>query len=89
MTQSIKVTVKPHFRGEYRLEYDGKYISLFGLDTRYEGFRFSDNQPIWYEERLLIPIVAEVRNAKPEITEITETYILVTFKTKESSKTSK
>ena len=83
MRESIKVSIKPHFGGEYRLEYDGKYISLFGLDTRYEGFRFSDDQPIWYEERLLMPIVEEVRNARPKITEVTESYILITFNTKE------
>ena len=74
---------KSEIGGEYRLEYDGKYISLFGLDTRYEGFRFSDEEPIWYEEQVLIPIVEEIRNARPEITETTESYILITFNTKE------
>ena len=79
----VNVFIKPHFGGEYRLEYDGKYVSLFGLDTRYDGFRFSDEQPVWYEERLLVPIVAEVRNAKPSIKEVTEKYILVDLNTKE------
>lgn len=83
MKESTKVPIEPHFGGEYRLEYDGKYISLFGLDTRYEGFRFSNDQPICYEEMLLIPIVEEVRNATPKITEVTEMYILITFNTKE------
>jgi len=41
------------------------------------GFRFSDDQPIWYEEMVLIGCVLEVRNATPIIKEVTDTEIVV------------
>ena len=73
----IRIPIKHHFAGDYRLEYDGKYITLFGKDSRYEGFRFSDEQPIWYEEMVLIGCVFEVRGANPTIREVTDTEIIV------------
>jgi len=73
----IRIPIKPHFAGDYRLEYDGKYIALYGKDNRYEGFRFSDEQPIWYDEMVLIGCVLEVRKATPTIKEVTDTEIVV------------
>ena len=73
----IRIPIEPHFAGDYTLEYDGKYITLFGKDNRYEGFRFSDDQPIWYEEMVLIGCVLEVRKATPTIKEVTDTEIMV------------
>ena len=73
----IRIPIEPHFAGDYRLEYDSKYIILFGKDNRYEGFRFSDDQPIWYEEMVLISCVLEVRKATPTIKEVTDTEIVV------------
>jgi len=73
----IRIPIEPHFAGGYRLEYDSKYITLFGKDKNYEGFRFSDDQPIWYEEMVLISCVLEVRNATPTIKEVTDTEIVV------------
>jgi len=48
-TTIISVPIEQHFAGGYRLEYDGKYITLFGKDNRHEQFRFSDDQEIFYE----------------------------------------
>ncbi len=73
----IHIPIEPHFAGDYRLEYDSKYITLFGKDNRYEGFRFSDEQPIWYEEMVLISCVLEVRKATPTIKKVTDKYITV------------
>ena len=73
----IRIPIETHFAGGYRLEYDSKYITLFGKDKNYEGFRFSDDQPIWYEEMVLISCVLEVRNATPTIKEVTDTEIVV------------
>ncbi len=73
----IRIPIEPHFAGDYRLEYDSKYITLFGKDNRYEGFRFSDDQPTWYEEMVLIGCVLEVRKATPTIKEVTDTEIVV------------
>ncbi len=58
----IKIPIKKHFYGDYRIEYDGKYVTLFGKDTNYKSM-FGD----CYEEMVLIPVVAEIRNATPEI----------------------
>lgn len=73
----IRIPIELHFAGDYRLEYDGKYIALFGRDKNYEGFRFSDEEPVWYEEMVLIGCVLEVRNANPIIKEVTDTEIVV------------
>jgi hypothetical protein len=73
----IHISIEPHFAGDYRLEYDSKYITLFGKDNRYEGFRFTDDQDIWYEEMVLISCVLEVRKATPIIKEVTDKYITV------------
>ena len=73
----IRIPIEEHFAGDYRLEYDSKYITLFGKDRNYEGFRFSNDQPIWYEEMVLISCVLEVRNATPTIKEVTDTEIIV------------
>lgn len=39
----IRIPIEPHFAGDYRLEYDGKYITLFGRDRNYAGFKFNED----------------------------------------------
>ena len=73
----IHIPIEPHFAGDYRLEYDSKYITLFGKDNRFEGFKFLDDQEVWYEEMVLIGCVLEVRKATPIIKEVTDKYITV------------
>ena len=73
----VYVPIEEHFAGDYRIEYDGKYITLFGKDRNYEGFRFSEGIPIWYEEMVLIPVVEEIRNASPRIISFDEDYITI------------
>ena len=75
--KEVLVPIKPYFKGDYRIEYDGKYICLFGKDARNEGFVYSEEEPIWYEERVLVPIVCEIRNANPVIKEVTEKEIII------------
>jgi hypothetical protein len=70
----IRIPILSYYGGGYRLEYDGKYITLFGKDKNYKCM-FGDE----YEEMVLIPIVEEIRNAEPEITEITNTEIIVSL----------
>ena len=70
----IRIPVLSNYGGRYRLEYDGKYITLYGKDKNYKCM-FGDD----YEEMVLIPIVEEIRNAKPEIIEITDTEIVVSL----------
>lgn len=73
----IHIPIEPHFAGDYRLEYDSKYITLFGKDNRYEVFRFTDDQDVRFEEMVLISCVLEVRKATPTIKEVTNTGIVV------------
>ena len=73
----IKVPILPHYAGDYRLEYDGKYITLFGGDKNYKGFNFNETDEDWYEEMVLIPIVKEVRNVNPKIIGVTNTEIII------------
>ena len=62
----IEVDIEDHFGGEYRLYYDGKYLGLMGTDKNYLGFNYNPNDPIWYEEMVLIPVIIEIRNVKKE-----------------------
>ena len=70
----IRIPILSNYGGGYRLEYDGKYITLYGKDKNYKCMFGND-----YEEMVLIPIVEEIRNAEPKITEITDTEIVVSL----------
>ena len=70
----IRIPILSSYDGGYRLEYDGKYITLYGKDKNYKCM-FGDD----YEEMVLIPIVEEIRNAEPEIIETTDSEIVVSL----------
>ena len=70
----IRIPILSNYGDGYRLEYDGKYITLYGKDKDYKCM-FGDD----YEEMVLIPIVEEIRNAEPEIIETTDTQIVVSL----------
>lgn len=70
----IRIPILSNYGGGYRLEYDGKYITLYGKDKYYKCM-FGDG----YEEMVLIPVVEEIRNAEPEIIETTDTEIVVSL----------
>jgi hypothetical protein len=70
----IRIPILANYGGGYRLEYDGKYITLYGRDKNYKCM-FGDD----YEEMVLIAMLEEVRNAEPEIIETTETEIVVSL----------
>ena len=74
--QVVKIQILPNYNGNYRLEYDGKYITLFGEDKNYKGFVYGEGKE-WFEEMVLVPVVAECRNATPEIKEVTDKHIIV------------
>jgi hypothetical protein len=77
--KEVRLPILPHYAGDYRLEYDGKYITLFGADNRYKGFNMNKNDDVWYEEMVLVPCVIEARNARPKIKEVTETEIVINY----------
>jgi hypothetical protein len=70
----IRIPIEQHFAGDYRIEYDSKYISLYGKDKNYKCM-FGDS----YEEMVLIPVVIEIRKAAPKIIETTDTEIVVSL----------
>ena len=70
----IRIPILSNYGGGYRLEYDGKHITLYGKDKDYKCM-FGDD----YEEMVLIPIVEEIRNAEPEIIETTDREIVVSL----------
>ena len=73
----IWIPILSFYGGDYRLEYDGKYISLYGKDKNYETFSYGDKQEDSFEEMLLIPIVKEIRNANPQIIQVTDIEIVI------------
>lgn len=74
-----RIPIEAHFAGDYRLEYDGKYITLYGKDNRYDMEGMFGAPKGTYDEMVLIPVVEEIRNASPEIIEVTETEIIISL----------
>jgi hypothetical protein len=74
----LKIKIESNWNGNYHLQYDGKYITLWGYDK---------NQPInqvinhggedEYEPVILVPVVLEIQNACPEIIKMDEGYIYI------------
>jgi hypothetical protein len=73
----ITVPIEPHFAGDYRVEYDGRYITLLGKDNRYKQFMFREYQEVFYEEMVLVPVVLEMRGSNPSIQKITDKEIFI------------
>lgn len=65
----VKIPREPNWFGGFRLEYDGKYITLYGKDKNYpvQNYFFLEQLEVEYEEMVLVPVVEEVRNASPSI----------------------
>lgn len=73
----LSVPVESNWNGNYRIEYDGKYVTLFGEDKNYPGLKYNNEGKTWYEEMVLIPLVCEIRNAHPFISKETDTEIFI------------
>jgi hypothetical protein len=76
----VEIPIEPHFVGDYRLTYDGKYVTLWGKDKNYDMSGMFGAPEGTYDEMILVPCVAEIRNAKPEIIEVNEKMIVVKLK---------
>jgi hypothetical protein len=50
----------------FRIEYDGKYITLFGKDKNYVVPDYGGHGQIEYEQMVLVPVVEEIRNIIPK-----------------------
>ena len=74
----LTIKIKPNWAGGYRLEYDGKYITLFGKDRNFPyWFKPDPDAPDEYEEMVLVPLVCEVRNVSPFIKKTDKKYIYI------------
>jgi len=73
----MRIPIEDHWRGGYRIEYDGKYVTLYGGDANYKGQNYGTTTEDWYEEMVLVPIVIEGRGLTPTIKEVTKDEILL------------
>lgn len=66
--ERYKITIKrePNWQEPFRVEYDGKYLTLFGKDTNYQVPDYGGHGQIEYEEMVLVPVVEEIRNIVPK-----------------------
>lgn len=76
----ILVDIESNFAGEYRLEYDGKYVTLYGLDNNYKMPCYGKPDEYYIEEMVLHPCVFEGRGLSPEIINITDKHIIIKLK---------
>ena len=78
MENLISIPIKENWAGDYRLEYDGKYITLFGKDKNFPIRDFyNTGEDLGYEEMVLLPIVVEVRKANPRIAYVSNSNITI------------
>lgn len=70
--QTILVHMLINWAPPFRLEYDGKYITLFGRDKNHPVTHYGGWAPVEpeFEEIVLVPVVKEIRKATPEIIEV-------------------
>lgn len=63
----LRVVKQANWLPPYRLEYDGKYVTLFGKDKNHptQNYYGATDFEADYEEMCLMPVVIEVRNAQP------------------------
>lgn len=81
----VVIKRKDHWLEPFRIEYDSKYITLFGKDKNYECLFHQSafpNEPPEYEEMVLPYSVdgngcIEIRNAQPFIKSVTEKTIII------------
>lgn len=73
----VRVPILENYCAPYKLEYDGKYVTLLGGDKNYRRQTYGSTESDQFEEMVLVPVVAEIRNAEPVISEITGEYIYI------------
>ena len=51
MSRILRIKREQNWLGKFRIEYDGKYIALFGEDLNYPGWGYGtvEGEPTWYE----------------------------------------
>lgn len=72
----IKHEIKSHYKGSYRIEYDGKYVELYGLNSNHELMCYGSLEDTYYDETRLA-FITECRRCNPEIIKIDSNYIYI------------
>ena len=73
MSEIITIPILSNYKGNYKLVYDGKYITLFGDDSDYPAFNGG------FENMILISVVKEIKNAQPKIKNINSDFIEISL----------
>ncbi len=74
VSNEIKVKVLDIYAGGYRLEYDGKYITLYGKDKRCPDLWSQERD---FETTVLVPVVMEIKNSCPFIDRVENGFIYI------------
>lgn len=82
MKNIVKIKREDNWVGVFRIEYDSKYVTLYGRNANYPISDFQGNETGQFEETVLIyePELIEVRNANPEIIEVNDKEIVIDLK---------
>jgi hypothetical protein len=75
----ILIKREDNWEEPFRIEYDGKYITLFGRDKNYVVPDYRGHGQIEYEEMVLVPVVEEIRNIIPQSAECDAHSILIKY----------
>lgn len=74
---TLSIPIEEDWEGDYRIEYDGKYITLFGKTSRYPAYNMGYG--MGQDTHVLIPCVLERRGLSPYIQEVTDTHITLSL----------
>lgn len=79
--KKLRVKIKPNWLPPFRIEYDGKYVTLFGRDKNFPETMFHNpGDPIEYHTMVLVPVLIEIRNVNPKIIGETKEELLISLK---------
>lgn len=76
--ETIKIEREPNWLPPFRVEYDGKYVTLYGKDKEYQLPHYGTipSNPE-YDEMVLVPVVIERRNIIATIKEYTGDEVII------------
>ena len=81
----IIIPRESHWMEPFRIEYDGKYITLFGKDANYQVPDYGGHGQIEYEEMVLVPVVEEIRNIMPRYAVSDKDFVEIGYEIKEAN----
>ena len=74
----IKINREPNWLPPFRVEYDGKYVTLFGEDKDYQvPYYGKEPHEPQYEEMVLVPVAYEDRHIGATVKEYTDEHVII------------